>query len=91
MNILKISFFAVCLIGFTGGMNLLNADCNTGGPGASSCTDSGSFNVSLIHWSISFGYENSVTCQDGYYACCNSETAKCVESDNEDTPQGEDE
>jgi len=52
-----------------------NKPCNTGGSGSSSCTDAGS--ISFLFGLFSLSYENSVTCKEGEYACCNSEGAEC--------------
>lgn len=55
--------------------------CNTGGEGATSCTDAGTYSASLlfglISWEVS--YENSISCGDGYYACCNADGAWCLQ------------
>lgn len=51
--------------------------CNNGGPGATECTDGGSFSMSFAGQSFEFSYENSVSCGAGYYACCNSNEAVC--------------
>lgn len=76
MKKLKLILLSVFMVGFVGAFNSLNADCNTGGPGSSSCTDSGSVTVLGI---FTFSYENSISCDDGYYACCNGDGASCIE------------
>lgn len=47
-----------------------SAECLSGGAGASDCSAS----VGVGPASISI----SVSCREGYYACCNSEGAKCI-------------
>lgn len=78
MKSVKVALLSICLVGFLGVSNTLGAsECNTGGPGASSCTDSGS--VSILYGLTSFSYENSISCDEGYYACCNGDRASCIE------------
>ena len=43
--------------------------CNSGGPGSSSCSASFSF--------LQFSTSCDVTCNSGYYACCNNYENKC--------------
>ncbi len=53
-------------------------DCNTGGIGSTSCTDSGT--IEILWGLFGIGYTNSVRCGNGLYACCNSEGAVCYEN-----------
>lgn len=46
--------------------------CKTGGEGATAC----SYEATIMGTGIS----NSVTCGDGYYACCGVNGAGCVDS-----------
>ena len=45
----------------------VDGECTSGGPGASTCS------ITEV-----FGIKCSVTCRDGYYACCKSSTTTCV-------------
>jgi len=76
MKKIKLILLSVFVVGLMGAFNSISADCNTGGPGSSSCTDSGSVTYFRL---ISFSYESSISCNDGYYACCNADGASCIE------------
>lgn len=58
----------------------LNAStCSAGGPGSSSCSISGEI--------VGTGITVSVSCQDGYYACCKllvagDPYAECIKNDS---------
>ena len=47
--------------------------CSSGGPGSSSCTVSANIGIG----DGSGGTSCSVTCNSGYYACCNAYYNKC--------------
>lgn len=55
---------------YGGGGGSGGTSCAAGGPGSTSCS---------YRWDSPFGGSScSVTCQSGYYACCNVESCKCV-------------
>jgi hypothetical protein len=57
--------------------SLSNAECLAGGEGATSCTYRTKVSIGpFALWSVE---GSSVSCGDGYYACCNATTAECVE------------
>lgn len=72
-----LSFFAVMLFSIP---ITASAQCTSGGEGASSCSTSGTYSVMVMAVSIEIAYEHSVSCGDGYYACCNAAGASCIES-----------
>lgn len=59
-------------------INQTIAECNNGGPGSSSCEDSGTISMGWWIFSYEVSYSNSVSCGAGYYACCNMESATCI-------------
>jgi hypothetical protein len=50
----------------------LKAGCPGGGPGSSAYSYSASF-----LWGL-FSITYTVTCKDGYYACCSSNSGTCI-------------
>lgn len=71
------TFFAVALmISFSGTGLLATETCQAGGPGSSECQWENTFSIFGIPIIDQTG--PSVTCQDGYYACCGPSTATCV-------------
>nr|WP_152557950.1 hypothetical protein [Nonlabens ulvanivorans] len=55
------------------------SDCDAGGEGATSCSISGQVEILGTGTEVAM----SVSCGDGYYACCNSDwltTAKCIKN-----------
>jgi len=59
------------------------ASCEAGTPGATSCTLSKKIGAGLATGSIDVDITISITCGDGYYACCNipvfgDASAKCI-------------
>ena len=55
-----------------------SVSCTAGGCGASSCALGASVNV----WIIGAGFQVSISCQEGYHACCNSSGASCLPPSN---------
>lgn len=49
----------------------VSAKCAGGGPGASSCSTSSATEMTIAGSGGGVTYEASVTCRDGFYACCN--------------------
>lgn len=75
MKSIKISIAALFIVFSMGALNQLGA-CNSGGEGASSCSDSGTVTI----MGNTYSWDNSVTCQEGYYACCGMTGAECIEN-----------
>ena len=59
--------------------------CTTGGQGATDCEIQGSVGVALGGLfkgiEVEFEISHSVSCGDGYYACCNFTGATCIENE----------
>ncbi len=55
-----------------------SVSCAAGGCGASSCSLAASGNV----WIIGASFQVSISCQDGYHACCNAVGASCLAPSN---------
>ena len=82
---LKIILLSLSIVAFTGMFTSINAgECNNGGPGSSSCNDGGTIGF----LGFTFSWENSVSCDEGEYACCNGEKAFCI-PDGEQPPKKE--
>lgn len=82
MKIKKVLFLGL-LLGFLYSPHLVSANCAAGGEGAKSCTFRTHASIlGLKLWSVK---GSSVSCGDGYYACCNAKTASCVENPSEPT------
>lgn len=64
----KALMLSLCVSLFSAGFNASNG-CQSGGPGSSSC--SASTTVGPVTTSV------SVTCNAGYYSCCNPGGASC--------------
>jgi hypothetical protein len=79
-KILTFSFLMASLICF----DVSATKCAGGGPGAASCSASTATEMAVAGTGGGFTYEASVTCRDGFYACCNSSatgaSAKCIKN-----------
>jgi hypothetical protein len=74
---IKISIFAVTLFFMTMGGSL-GSDCAAGGVGAESCTFRSQVTILGVGlWAVK---GPSVSCGEGFYACCNATSANCVEN-----------
>lgn len=61
LQLLSLAVIAIAALATPGKAAVLvdEGSCNSGGPGSSSCS------IGMA------GFSCSVTCQEGYYACCN--------------------
>ncbi len=55
-----------------------SVSCAAGGCGASSCT----LAASAGGWGFGASFQVSISCQDGYHACCNAIGASCLAPSN---------
>lgn len=62
-------FFSLCIIVPLFSLNA-GIICKSGGKGSSSCS------MRIVVFGT--GVERSVTCEEGYYACCDFSSAGCV-------------
>lgn len=53
-------------------------DCSVGGCGSKSCSIGASVNI----WIIGASVQNAISCDTGYYACCNLGNTHCFQSSN---------
>ena len=60
--------------------------CGSGGPGAVSC----SLSTTITVLGVSTTRTSSVTCGDGYYACCTSTGATCEQTKKDNNVQQDD-
>ena len=68
--ILSFAFAGLFLVG----NNMFASNCTSGGPGSSSCDES--WTIKALGFTFSGGC--SVSCDSGYYACCNGGSSTCT-------------
>lgn len=77
---IALAFSMACLVSF----DVSSASCDAGGPGATSCSSSTTVQGTIAGSGGSTTHTASVTCGEGYYACCNSgarrSSATCAEN-----------
>lgn len=69
---IALAFSMACLVSF----EVSSASCDAGGPGSTSCSSSTTVEGTIAGSGGSTTHEASVTCGEGYYACCNSSARK---------------